>query len=824
MLDGLLDSEHEQALITHLDTCKACAEVCGNTPGQWQAVHKQESRSERLDFSAQSDDGFENGWDRQAIGSTSIKPPEIPGLSEMVEVGHGGMGVVFKAHEVALGRPVAVKVLTMAGQLSPHARMRAIREAQALARLQHSNVVQIHRFGELDGGLPYLVMEWIGGGTLQQQLEQERPTPLMAASILKVLAAAVAEAHARGIIHRDLKPANVLLVPGRQAGSAFIPKLADFGLARPDNDDAGLTESGVTIGTPSYMAPEQTGLSFYQTLGPPTDVHGLGAILYALLTGKPPYQASSSRDSLQLAASGNYPAINAQKEKIPRDLITIMQKCLQADPQRRYRTAQELVDELDRFLTGKPILARPISGPERLYKWALRRPVAAVSALLFASATLAAIFGTAYHIRSMSHAMQKTKDALGQVQSALSTFDDDLIKRLMERGSALDASDRAFLQKVKQLYLDAPLEPDPLTAFKDKGARLQRLGGIFSQISQNADASLCQQSAIDAYDEALKLVPGDLELLRDKGTALVAFHNSLLSTNQAEEAEPVVRRMVELYQKLAAREPFQQINEAKALIKLGVTLDLLNRYEESQEPMAQALKILEQNRLRFTNSEQFWLIQCQSLLNAALSSSNAGRTEEFEARLRTLLKLVGQPIEKFPDKIAQFIEIQSISLTALSGFYVKQNRLLEAEGVVGQLMQVCRDAYRAQPQNHVMRESLGDACGNYYQVCKALGKPREAEADLFAALNRADEAQKAEPAIFDRSRALIYLLEQMADLYQQTDRLTEALAMNERLLECARPWLTIEGYTEEVKGNISGAKERQAKIASILSNEAEAEE
>ena len=833
-LGGEVNPELFEAMLLHAEGCQVCAELSGSLTTRWSLLDLASVQSQ-YGLGQQTLDKFEalaqnRFFERvSSVSRGRIEPPEIAGLQDLVEVGHGGMGIVFKAQEVKLGRTVAVKVLTEAGRLSPHAHARAHREAQSLARLQHPHVVQIYRSGELAGGLPYLVMEWISGGTLQEQLDYERPAPLVAANIVKDLAAAVAEAHAQGIIHRDLKPANVLLASRGQHGAAFIPKLADFGLARPDNDDANLTESGVTMGTPSYMAPEQTGLSAFQAVvGPLTDIHGLGAILYALLAGRPPFQAESNRDSLLLAASGNYPALDTQKGKIPRDLVTIMQKCLQTDPQRRYQTARELVDELDRFLAGKPILARPISSPERLYKWALRRPVAAVSALLFASATLAAIFGTAYHVRSLSNAMRKTQDALelastrGQLfQESLSTFNDELIQRLMDRGSALNAKDRAFLHKIRELYKNAPAEADARKSLMNQAARLARLGGVFYQINQYADASLCQQSAIDAYNQALELFPGDDDLLKAKGAALSAFHHSLLRMNRAAEAEPVARQLVELQQKLPGNDPFQRILEAKALIRLGATLDELKRYDESREPMAQALQILEQNRARFSNDQQFWLIQCQSLVNTALSSSSAGRPDEFEARFRVLLGLVGQPIEKFPEKKAQFVEIQNIALTALGEFYLKQNRLADAEKLARQLLQSCRDAFRAEPQNPMYREMLGDACGNFYHVCKALGKPQEAEADLIEAVKRADDAQKAEPAIFDRSRALIFLLEKMADLYQQTGRLTEAQAMNERVLEYARPWSAIEGYTEEVKGNIAGATERQAQIDSLLKNQAE---
>ena len=208
-------------------------------------------------------------------------------------------------------------------------------------------------------------------------------------------------------------------------------------------------------------------------------------------------------------------------------------------------------------------------------------------------------------------------------------------------------------------------------------------------------------------------------------------------------------------------------------------------------------------------------------MNAALSSLNAGGPEEAEVRFRTLLNLVGEPIQKLPGKTALFVHCQCMALAAPNLIYMGQNQLTEAEDMVRQVLKVRRDAYRAEPENHVFREALGEASVKYYRIYKSLEKPREAEAGLLEALERAEAAQKAEPAIFDRSRALIYLLEQTADLYQTTDRLAEALIDNERLLECARAWLAIEGYIYEVRANFADAILREAGIYSSLGNHAE---
>ena len=844
LLAGQLDPARSADMRGHLETCDACAETSGSLALRW------DQAADVLPVSnLELPEGTREWFDELAKGPTAARatlgrfspqePPEIPGLADLVEVGHGGMGVVFRAQEVALGRPVAVKVLTSAGRLSASAHLRAQREAQSLARLHHPHVVQIYRSGEIAGGLPYLVMEWISGGTVQEQLDRERFTPQAAAQLVRDLATAVAEAHTRGIVHRDLKPANVLLAPGGSPGAPPVPKLADFGLARPDDEeeDSRLTETGMTLGTPDYMAPEQTGLCpFLAEVGPATDIHGLGAILYALLTGRAPYLANTKQESLRLSAGGEYPSLVSQAATVPRDLVTIVEKALQTHPLRRFRTALELADELDRFIDGRPIHSRPISTPERMWKWARRHPVAAVSALLLTVATLAGIGGTIYHIHSMGLAIEQLSDSRQKIQNALelantrgqqfqdslSTFDDELIQRLMDRGSALDAGDRAFLLKVRQLYLSAPLEPDPLKALNNRAARLDRLGGVFYQINQYEDASLCQQSAIETYDQALKLAPDDLKMLKAKGALFVALHNSLLRMNRTAEAELVARQMVEHYQWLAGLDPFQRVYEAKALIKLGATLDLLQRFDESRQPVDRALEILERDQLDFTDSKEFWLIHIASLFNAGLSSRVAGRYQEAEDRLRGVLQLIEEPIKRFPEEAAAYREIEAMTLSSLIVVFHDSNKLKEAEAVAYQCLEMTRRAFLAVPEDARLRDAYGDTCGIYYEICRDQGKPREAEGELLEALKRATAAQQAEPAIFIRSRALIYLLEQTADLYQRTDRPAEAIVENQLLLNCARPWRDDQGYAAEVQRNITLALERMISIYSDMGDHTQA--
>jgi serine/threonine-protein kinase len=307
--------------------------------------------------------------------------PQVPGYQVEAVLGRGGMSVVYKARHLALKRTVALKMI--AGHSDHSERVRFKVEAEAVARLQHPNVVQIHEIGEADGR-PFLALEFVEGGSLANRLGGHPVPPRDAARLLRALAEAIHLAHSRNLVHRDLKPANVLL-----AGSAETPigqcqpKVTDFGLARQLDADSGQTFVGVVMGTPSYMAPEQAqGRS--HTAGPPADVYALGAILYECLTGRPPFQGATRMETLEQVRTREPAPPSALSRQVPRDLETVCLKCLRKEPERCYSSARELADDLGRFLDGKPIRARAVGVAERAVKWARRRPAAAllVAALL----------------------------------------------------------------------------------------------------------------------------------------------------------------------------------------------------------------------------------------------------------------------------------------------------------------------------------------------------------------------------------------------------------------------------------------------------------
>jgi tRNA A-37 threonylcarbamoyl transferase component Bud32 len=312
---------------------------------------------------------------------TTIGPYEILG-----EIGRGGMGIVYKGRHGTLNRLAAIKVLRN-GADDAETRKRFLTEARAVAALQHPNIVRIHDVSDPEKSDPFVALEYIEGGNLADRIQGTPLAPQDAAALLLPLAEAIHHAHQRGILHRDLKPANVLLAslpsPSASGGEGLgvrgvcSPRITDFGLAKQIEADSSNTRTGVLLGTPSYMAPEQAS-GRHADVGPRTDVYGLGAILYEMLTGRPPFKADTVVNTINQVIEQEPVPPRSLQPSIPRDLDTICLKCLNKSPSGRYASAGALADDLRQFLQGKPILARPAGIAERAVKWLRRRPAAAL--------------------------------------------------------------------------------------------------------------------------------------------------------------------------------------------------------------------------------------------------------------------------------------------------------------------------------------------------------------------------------------------------------------------------------------------------------------
>lgn len=341
--------------------------------------------------------------------------PEIPGYEINSVIGSGGMGVVYRARHLKLDRWVAIKMVLLGAYASREQMECLLREARDVAALRHPNIVQVYDVGKHDG-FPYFAMELLDGGDLARKLQGKPRAAREAADFIRVLADAVHAAHLGGIVHRDLKPGNILLCLDG------TPKIGDFSLARRLDHDSMIMTHARQAGTPSYMSPEQAA-GDSGSIRPAVDIYSLGAILYELLTGRPPFKAESSTQTRRQVISDEPVPPARLNSRVPRDLQTICLKCLQKDPARRYKTADELADELKRFMSGEPIRARPVSPAERTVKWCRRRPSTTLAIAVSVVALTGAVAGGIWlqqvgHARDTQEAVRR-ESARASIEAAL---------------------------------------------------------------------------------------------------------------------------------------------------------------------------------------------------------------------------------------------------------------------------------------------------------------------------------------------------------------------------------------------------------------------
>ena len=393
--------------------------------------------------------------DQSSVDGVDVQVTQFGDYEILNEIARGGMGVVFQARQTSLNRIVALKMIRSGDLAGPDEVQRFHTEAEAAAQLDHPSIVPIHEVGE-HNGQHFFSMGFVEGSSLADRLA-DGPLPAReAAALIQTIAEAVQYAHDKGIVHRDLKPANVLL------DGEGNPKITDFGLAKRIEGDSGITATGQVVGTPSFMPPEQaTGLS--NEIGPASDVYSLGAMLYALLTGRPPFQSASVMETLKQVCEQEPVAPRVLNPEVARDLETICVKCLEKDAAKRYASAADVAIELGRFLDGTPIVARPIGRAERAWRWIRRRPATAGLVALGLVALLTSIgFGVAYNYQGrLQNSLDREQELSADLKSANSKLDG--------KNKSLSAS----LSREKTLrnqLVDKNDELDELLSFRHVGA------------------------------------------------------------------------------------------------------------------------------------------------------------------------------------------------------------------------------------------------------------------------------------------------------------------------------------------------------------------
>jgi tetratricopeptide (TPR) repeat protein/tRNA A-37 threonylcarbamoyl transferase component Bud32 len=578
--------------------------------------------------------------------------PTVPGYELLEELGRGGNGIVFKARHRELDRLVALKMLRLAdiGDVESVSRFRS--EAEAVARLQHPNIVQIHEVMESAGG-PLFALEYLDGGDLSRKLAG-RPQPAQpAARLLELVARAVDHAHQQGIVHRDLKPANVLL------GADGTPKITDFGIAKQLMADSHLTRTGEIIGTPSYMAPEQAA-GQTRTLSATVDVYSLGAILYEMLTGRAPFLAPTAVDTLLLVRFEEPVSPRRLQPSVPVEVETICLKCLHKDPARRYASALELADDLRHFQRGEPIRARPPSGLTRLREWARRRParaalivgtVLAFVGLLGASGWYNSVLleeiadadaGREQAVVAQAHAERRGQDVDRQCQ--------ELTKALAAAKLVRRQADQRR-QEVEQALAAARLaqENDGAARLDAEQHTAEARKAMDSMLTRLAEAYLRHVPAMDkvrralledalAYYQGLAMVKGtDAKTRQAAADAAWRVGKIQQELGHFGPAEKAYRDALHLHKKLHEDFPDElryRADLASCYFDLCLLQGLYGRLQEAEGSCREALKLWRGLADEDSDNEGYASRVAETLHRLALQLRFTGRLKDAEEALR----------------------------------------------------------------------------------------------------------------------------------------------------------------------------------------------
>ncbi len=519
--------------------------------------------------------------------------PQIPGYQVTGLLGRGGMGAVYRARQVRLNREVALKVILAGRQILPMQRLRFQFEAEALARLQHPNIVQVFEVGEHDGA-PFLALELIEGGSLAEHLCDRPMAARPAAELLACVARAVHAAHQRGIVHRDLKPGNILLQNSsggstlldlRAAGrltAAVVPKVTDFGLAKRLEQGSEQTQPGMILGTPSYMAPEQA-LGDPKAVGPLADVYALGVMLYEMLTARTPFRGSSPFETLDLLRRVEPLPPRHWRSAVPRDLETICLKCLQKDPNRRYPTAEALADDLERFVDSRPIRARRVGPLERALKWSWRHPLGAALLVI----VLLSGLWFAWSLVRLREAAQRDREQLALLRQALANL--RFVDGPLADEPFHDPAQQEMLETTLQLYesLARQVSDDPAVR-RETALAYVRVGQLRRKLNRLALAEEAYGKAIERQQGLHSEYASDLTYLDDLTASHIELGELLRDAGRPlEEAKKCFE------QARALQQGRGRLEEARSHNRLGIIAQETEQLARALDHFDQAISLLQ---------------------------------------------------------------------------------------------------------------------------------------------------------------------------------------------------------------------------------------
>nr|WP_303652901.1 serine/threonine-protein kinase [Paludisphaera mucosa] len=732
-------------------------------------------------------------WVGGGGGEGDFTPVDPPGYRIERELGRGGMGVVYLARQTHANRMVALKMV-LGGRGRPEDVLRFRNEGESLARLHHPNIVQIYEVGVVDGR-PFFSMEYVEGGTLAESIAAAPRSPEDAADLAETLARAVHAAHQCGVVHRDLKPANVLIAgPASGSSRPAGPKITDFGLAKQVGTDSGLTQTGQVLGTPSYMAPEQA--KGGASVGVPADVHALGAILYELLAGRPPFRGATAWETVLQVVHGEAPPPSRWRRGVPRDLEVICLKCLAKDPAGRYASADALAEDLRRYRAGESILARPSSPARRAWLWCRRRP--AVAALLLALAATAVLGGVGVVVQ-WRRAERHLLDADARLGLAM-----EAIERYYVGAGGDVLLKRPELAELRKSLLRAPLDfyrrlADDLQSGRgdDPGARaalgrsLLALADVTTQVGTTDEAVAAYRRAFDVGDRLAAEHPDDPEGLRIVVAGRIKLAPVLIEAGRTADARASLAAALDAANRLARdfpAEPRDVDDRASVLHFLGDMDCDAGDFEKSEADYRLAIDVREKVLADHPDSPEILDNLAGTRNNLGYMYAAYGRRDRALEAYRASLADRRRLCSQHPEDVGYRRRLTS-SLHNVGGSLFDTGRTRDALPRFEEALAIQERLTRDHGAVPLYQHDLAATLMSLARCRAALGEDAPAEAATARAIAILDRIVAEHPEVLFYRASRYDAASQAATQAYQARRMGQALARQEEVVALGRDLL-----------------------------------
>ncbi len=692
------------------------------------------------------------------------------------EIARGGMGVVFLARQRSLNRPVAVKMLLAGALMSDADEQRFRQEAEAAANLDHPNIVPIFEVGRHDGH-SYFSMKLIEGRSLAQGLAEFAADQKALARLISIVARAVHHAHQRGVLHRDLKPSNILLSGGPDIPIGQLePHVTDFGLAKRIEGDPELTQSGAIVGTPSYMAPEQaSGKKGGVTVA--TDVYGLGAVLYTILAGKPPFQGDSVLETIAQVKDRALDPPSRHGCRIDRDLETICLKCLEKEPGRRYVSAEAVAEDLERWSAGIPILARPISRAERSWRWCRRNPV--VAALTSTVAALLALALVGLVISNLMIARERAEVARqrDEARRAVDEMYTEVAEQWLAQQAALEPVQRTFLQKALDYYQRFADEQSTDPKFRLKtAAAYRRIGVIQRRLGRTAESESAHRRGLAVLENLTVEFPAAPEYRSELARSLTNLGALLSGLDRRQDTEQAFRRAFALQEKLATEYssvPAYQSAFASGTFNMARLLEHTSHPQTAKDNYLKAVVLHSKLAAEFPNSSEYQSELARAHTGMGNFLRGIGQSDEAEQAYRRAMA-IRQKLAADSPAAPMHREELSLAYTNLGVLLQDMGRAVEAEKAYREAIALREKLAADSPLVTEHRIGLAHAhyvMGNFLQ---GAGRRADAERAYHRAIELGEKLAIDSPSVLEYRSLLAMNYNNLGHLLLRTARPTEA--------------------------------------------------